>query len=41
MNNKRVNIIYNQSTGLLLYNANGAGSGFGDGGIFARLSIGL
>ena len=34
-------IIFNQATGTLVYNANGADSGFGEGGIFAQLDIGL
>ncbi len=34
-------IIYEQSTGSLIYNTNGSQIGFGNGGIFARLDAGL
>ena len=34
-------LIYIQSKGILIYNANNAASGFGEGGIFAELQIGL
>ena len=34
-------LLYNRSTGALLYNANGAAPGLGDGGIFAQLNPNL